>query len=378
MVRHLAGGELAYEVVHVRQDGQELIIVDTFTVQDIPDIVDRVGKRYPVLLNLNGQGFIHKKVAAVPDYLNLVLLNANPSQFYTYTVKETEYYFVTVSRKDVVQRYLTAFEDSGLTVIDFSLGDFVAARTIDLIQAEGIRTAQLKLTFEAMRLHDFERMEPDAVVSAHALGTDQLTGDQLVLLGTLLEHLYPDPKVEYERQLLVGNQKHRSTEQLFNYAVGIGLGSVLFLLLLSYGLLSYFNTQIVAEEEKLFLFNDNYTQLKAMETEVENQRYLINTLGILNSNFKSYYLNEINKTLPAAIVLNELRLNPLQKKIKQGEALQMVSNSIVITGASKNGYYLNQWLKELKATTWAYKIEIVDFAELKDNTASFTLKIELQ
>ena len=139
--------------------------------------------------------------------------------------------------------------------------------------------------------------------------------------------------------------------------------------------MGHYNDRYVAIEKELYHFNDSYTQIKKMEKDLENKKFIVQNSGILNKRFLSFYTKKIIDSIPDAIILKSLKINPSIKKIKDEEEIKLDANTIIIEGETSNSFYANKWVKDLKKDKWIDKIEILNLVKTDKNIDSFSLKI---
>ncbi|TEB41551.1 hypothetical protein D0809_24950 [Flavobacterium circumlabens] len=89
-------------------------------------------------------------------------------------------------------------------------------------------------------------------------------------------------------------------------------------------------------------------------------------------------INEIVKEIPSSILLTELIFNPLEKKIKAGEAVLTTDKSITVTGTTLSNDDFTHWIENIEKIKWIDKVLIAHFGKNDANETEFSIKIRLK
>lgn len=369
------GEAVTYQILMAERTKEQLSISKSADANTFDDLKKIVGTNLPVLLHFSGKGLVSKKVAPTGNYLKEILFNGATDQFYTYTLFEKANNFVSIGRKEVLDEQFAMFAAHKYKVVDYSIGPFVGTLAKGIIEQNTITLSDYGLDFDEDGLVDFTN-EGDTDMK-YRLGEESLKSSEVTLLATLLNFLYPSEKIDYENDFLTGNLKERRFKKIFDYTAIGSMILFLIVLLSSFLLLKYYNSEYVTYNEQLYLFNDNYHQVKKMEEDLISKQYIVNQSGLSKKNFLAYYVNEIGSTVPRQIVLSDLHINPVFAKIKAKEKISIEPNSIRIEGQSSGSIYVSEWIKVLKEKKWVGKIEILNLSAAKNGKDSFSLKIQL-
>ncbi|SNZ01699.1 PilN domain-containing protein [Flagellimonas pacifica] len=372
------GDPIRYRILLLEKEKDDLSILRSFKTDDFEEIKREVKTSIPIILNFSGRGVISKKVSAKGNYIKEVLFNGNPDDFYSYNLFQEVHNFVSICRREIIDQHINLFENAKYRAIDHSIGPFPAWLGKNMVQEDVLRLDSGELVFQNGNLVDYIRGSHESQPVKYNVGNDQLDGNEIVLLSSLLNQLYPSDKIAYEDELLSSNLREQKLKRMFDYCSVGTLALFLLALLGSYLLLHHYNGKYVEYEQRLYHFNDNYSQIKKMEEDLAGKQFIVENSGVLNKHFLSFYSNEVTKTVPDGILLSSLRVNPLLKRVKGNEPISIAPNTILIEGRTTNGFYLNQWVKKLKASSWANKIEILNLNKVDGNTDAFSLKIDIE
>ena len=120
--------------------------------------------------------------------------------------------------------------------------------------------------------------------------------------------------------------------------------------------------------------------IKTLESEVESKRKFMEETGILDPSRTSYLADRIAETVPSAIQLTGMFINPLQKKMSKDEdGVNFDENIININGLSKRSTYLNDWIVTLEKYDWIGEILVVNYTQDNEiNAGEFNLEVRLK
>lgn len=135
------------------------------------------------------------------------------------------------------------------------------------------------------------------------------------------------------------------------------------------------------------LLNDRISNLTSQNTELiklsnlvdvkrkdkKHKEEILNHSGIADTKFLSFYAWKLISVLPDNIVLEELNIFPLKRKIEKQKQVSFKNNIITIEGSVNNNENLSTWIKEIKNYSWIESAEVKDFKKER-----YTNRFELQ
>jgi hypothetical protein len=199
----------------VSKKKEQIILEKQFSTVDFNKIEKEIKTGTPLLLNFSGKGIISKKIEAKGNFLKEVLFGANVEDFYTYTLFEDKINFVSVCRKEVIDKQFSVFKEKSYKIIDFSIGPFVSSLSIKMISVSTLNLETHQLEFEDEKLVDFNSNTELAI--NYKLGDETLKSFSVLNFSTFLNYLYPSPKIDYDNQFLVGNIKEQKLKKAFDF-----------------------------------------------------------------------------------------------------------------------------------------------------------------
>ena len=372
---HVEGEQSSCSVVFAQYKANSLTVLEQGSFDSIDELIQTLDKKYPVLLTVTGDSVITKKTVNKTNYLQEVLFTSNPEDFFIYSRPIEEHRLVAIARKPNINGILKTFSDNGIAVIDLLLGAWSLCDLANLTQAvEAIQTP--KYTFDPAT-NDLTRLSNDANALQDIRVADQTIEAKTLLAFSGLVHHFTMGQQFTNYQDLVTSLTERFTYKRLTKKVAIAAVAFLFLSLsLSYGLSAIYAQKNANIQTQLSLNNKLQSQITGLQTDIANKESIVQLAGLQNGTYLSRYVWEIAALVPEQISLTQAEVFPLERKIKEGEAIVFTQNELLISGQSDGALVASDWVRQLKELDWIKTVEFTAFT-LVGNQYEFTLKIEI-
>ena len=132
----------------------------------------------------------------------------------------------------------------------------------------------------------------------------------------------------------------------------------------------------VSMENLVYLdaYNEQLTEIADLEDEKERKEKLLQSSGLLNRNFLSYYLMELSNSVPDQITFDGIVLRPLKEEIKERKKIAFDEHLLLVTGRSQTSHILSRWIENLEEEEWLDKVDILDYTYIR-NEGYFELEM---
>ncbi len=376
--------------VNVELDGKEpsyhyLILKKTKTeidfgkhgirINDLDALVKEVGTNHPILLHFTGKGILNRKTKFQENYRHTILLNANLSDFYFSDFLTENSAFSSVIRRDIVDETINHLTEKKLQIISISSGPFHTAFLSEILNKKELVVDQIILSFEENELVDFkkaENSEKDSIL----LGEERLSQELITCAALGAVFFNPNEKVIFPENEMIFQENYEEAKQK-NIFTRFGMGMMLFFLTIlfaNYLYVGHLNKATVENSVYLEEYNDQLTQISVLEEEKMRKEKLLQSSGLLNRNFLSFYLMEMANSVPKEITFDEVVLRPLKDEIKQRQKIAFEEHLLLVNGRSKTSHILSQWIKRVQQEEWLSNVEILDYA-YQGNEGYFELEM---
>ena len=331
-------------------------------------------KNAPFILHLSGKGILNKKVKNKPNYRSSALLNANEDEFYFYEYTTQENVFISVLRKDVLNNEILKFKAKSLFVVDTFFGPFILETNQVIPNSPNqFKTDKNTYSFKDGKLDHYTKSNDTDHPNAINLGKQKT---KEIYATAIAKKYYENKKQNKVNSGLFAKDQQRKI--LFNRAGIFVLSFFLISLTLNFVWIDQLNKKVALQNEKLAIHQEALNQIKQLKDEKKRKLKLLRTSGILNSNFISFYLDELAATIPSSISLEGLEVYPIQNNIKPNKLIKINDQSIFISGLTQNSQPLNNWIQDLSQKEWIEKIEILSYNKKRKNNYEFEIEMRLK
>jgi len=332
----------------------------------------------PVCLSIDGKGVIVRKLPvdetnkdAPQDDLSLLnqaLPNTSLDDFVIQSHEtEKNNLYVSLVRQDILNEYIDFFKDKSFFVVNLVIGPFSMNKLYPLLQNDVsiIDTGDVKIESNGSQITGFSRKHPeDTDKLFFQLGNEQISNFELLPFGVALPYFTDDQ----EGNVLPKIQENQKEFFYKNFFVKTGWSMIIFLLaavMLNFYFYNNYKDQNGELSFKLSRHTGLLAKLDTLTKESAFKEELIKQSGFLKSSRLTLYADQIAESVPSSILLTNLNINPLKKKMKEGEKPNFINNDINVIGMARYSTDVNNWIAALKDIDWINNVEILEYTREK-------------
>ncbi|WP_199137837.1 hypothetical protein [Pedobacter sp. ASV12] len=338
-------------------------------------VLESLPKNFPVALTLTGRGIIHKNMQVATDTLpEQVIQQAFPSievkDFYVQSYVQGNNALGSIIRRQGVDELLDKLGRAGLKVLMLSLGGIVTAPIwpqLNIYSTEMrfaghgfVLTAErhfMSYSAEAGLKHDFQvKIEQELIPEENILA--YASAFQLVLHEKLTPILANVERVNSAFSDFLGNASLKKKALIFLFGL-FGL------LLISFGLFSYYNQENAKLAQQVGAQTASADQTDLLQKNIASNEYLLKQLHWNGGYNYGFLLNEIGKSMPRQLSLHEVAVNDFKTDAEKAER----QPSIKILGSTDNLTAVNNWIFVLKEMPWVKSAKLLKYQEDQETTA---------
>lgn len=336
------------------------------------DQLKSIGIKGPLAITLTGKGVLIKKTAKLEVVTEQSVRHLFPNfkleEFYLQHFRSGENSFIAFIRKEIADPIIAAFKKYGAEVLLFSLGPFVADQVIPQLNNYGENLnfdghqivlseekSWLEYTYAVGSTTTFD-LKIDIVpiaeqfLLAYAAAFQLLLNDRLELVAVEDEQIRND-LVELTAKLKF--KQNGMVVLLFFFAA----------LLINFLVFSFYHSANQELAGKVGQRSDLFADRQKLETELKEKETLVNQLGWNHGKRYAYLCDQIGQTVPAAISLDELKINDFKDNVSSAaKKVQAETGSIKIVGQSASVYIINDWIYALRQKNWVKTVQLEKYA----------------
>jgi len=362
--------KMKYHIAVLKRKKGNVIILSTLEDLDSETVLSQLNKNQPIVIHVFGKGVLNRTTAPVEGFLDNVLMNAHPNDFYINYLDLDQTRYVTFTRRDQLDEALKPLEELSGNILDICIGPYhtlieeikekINSTPLgDIVKEEGIYTFQKPSTIQKLRYNGEHFKKSFYAVTVGAAFLEQ--------------NLSISAFNQEERKKKKSNFRDKLQ---FNY---IGVGAIAFFLIAlvsNYFYQGHLNDKNAVIESKIMVFSDNLKKIDLMDQEMQRKKQLIANSGIIRNNYFSTILDQIGGSIPSTIQLEEIQIYPLEKKLKKNVKPVFRSKTIKIAGTTRSSENIDVWINTLNKLEWVDNVAILSFeTDESKNIAFFELKI---
>ncbi len=343
-------------------------------ISSLEELKNLLPQKCPVVLNIEGWGVLVKEISSdakgnIDD--NLLPENNNDFEFFTHVQPEKT--FVSIIRKEMIEKVLDDFGHLGFNIAGISAGPCSIAILSSLLDLEGsYLVGNWLLEF---RNHEIKKIKTCSTeeISYYEFGGDNIPSQ---LIGAL------SLSVKYASGILGNEVINKNLNSGFAYRRLSFISGAFVLLLLFLGLFTNFMlfNKLTKEYEYVnreYLKNETQiSELKSAEEELNKQKQIIERTGLEGGNRFAWYADRIAFLMPSKIILERMSFHPLEKRVQTDKEVTFYNNITILEGETTNILQVHEWISNLKRENWISDIELASYTGIK-NTKAGTFSIEI-
>jgi len=356
-------------IVFIEINGTELLfsaksvgkrVVDHGSFESIEALVKKIGSGRPYHLHVSGSGVLTRKVEALPNFKEQLIISGKSDAFHFTSYSDQQWIAVSFLRKALTEELEQFFSERKLHLLGVSSGEIPLCT-----EQNGFFKGIYSIEMADGRLKQFEK---NALPNASA--------DQEAIAEAIVLNYKKETEGYAWSQNAIALENFKEFTQFKTIGLGL-LFTILFALLGNYLYQNHLNNSVAQLESDLSMSNDNLAMLDRLVQEKNRKKQLISSAGTASPRFLSFYLDEIARTVPQSVDLQELALFPLQEKLKQKQKVDIVSNEAIIMGTTPNNMILDDWIELMDRYEWVASIELLNYSKTTEKEATFKLLITL-
>ncbi len=368
-----SSNEVDYTYMLCQKEKQQLRVIEKEQGLDAETLFEKVPTKTPVFLCFMGKGVLNKKVKDEVGYRDSVIFNASEEDFYFYEVKQEEDLYISMARRDQVDAVIEQFSEKKYSVVDLTIGPFIAVSLAPLFEKEHRLVAgNTVVSLDEGTIVGFESVKDEE--QRTVIGDEVLNAAHAPLFAASLHHFFPNPAIQFEYDVLQEEVKEYRFKRGFELLGAITLIGFFAALLISYLMLNKYNEDALILENQIYQSEESYLQIQALVAEKANKEDVLRTTGFFNEKFISFLVQEVSMSIPSEMRLKKLEVFPLGNKIKDGELIAFDSKRIDIEGITTSNVAFNRWIKQMNRKDWVSKVDKID---LSSNRRSNTFKVQI-
>ncbi|NDI98157.1 general secretion pathway protein [Flavobacterium sp. LaA7.5] len=332
--------------------------------------------KLPVILIINNKYVLQKEVAGTDGNDKKLLHKGFPNiqldDFYYEIWRMGSTSVIAICRKNYIDEKINTFSEN-FRVASVSLGLCSLATVTDFINTPSVttNTHEIDLQKDEVSLDIYNGQPGVYDVNGLAVDTRWIIAFAGIL-GSILTIDKTSGSILTIKNILAEKFKQKA---FFEKTLRFGMSLILVLLLINFLLFSHYfkkaseiDTVLSANKVEIERINELKKRISDKEEKLEN--FVNNT-----SSKSSLVINKITSSVPGSIVLDKLIFHPVEKRIKEGEAIQPQDSIIIISGKVISNQDFTNWISQIENLEEIKNVTITSFGK-ENNKTEFSLRAD--
>jgi hypothetical protein len=359
----------------------ELVITQKDKVSYSKKLAEKWNKKLPFFLVINTNQVIQKEIAAIDTsdekLLHKAFPNTNWDEFYFEIWRLKNKSIIAISRKSYVNELISNYQEQGIFVAGISLGIGAISEIVNYTNENELFTNHQIISFleetqtikiAVANLNTTYNINGLAIKNNHLL---PFAGILRLLLGVTIN---TGNSINYSQDLY----EDYNQRSFFSKGIKLMIGILFTILLVNFFTFTHYYTLAQETSENLMLNKSSLEEVARTKKRIQSKEQKVKMVIATTSSKSSLILNEIIKIIPQSILLTEVIYHPLEKKIKNEEAILTQEKTATISGTTINNEAFTHWIEAIEQLKWIDQVVITHFGINDTNETEFSIKITLK
>jgi Tfp pilus assembly protein PilN len=369
----------SYQVLELTKKRRELVISKQENYTSQKAVFESLKNKKHLFLVLNNEQILSKNIPTAGISEDRLVKTAFPTivlqDFYVEILKNNTTSFIAICRKDVIDTLIQEYAARGICVIDFSLGNLAVKNVQSYIQESQISTSNACIILENNKIETIEIKTP--IQEIYHINGLKIPSKYILVLAGVLSY-YSNETYTYSSAIKKRLTNIYKQQRFFALGLKYSLGFLFIALLINFLVFSSYQRK-VSELQTEVLINEGYKkQLTSLNDLVTKKKKIVESISSASNSRAIWYINEISKTVPSSLYLDEIKYQPLVKPIKDEKPIVFKNDEITVKGMSSNDEDLISWKSYLEQLSWVEKISFTNYGKGKRKRTSFYFIVHIK
>lgn len=376
-VEHAINAE--FHLLGLQRKKKELVISQKEEFKDQEEVVQALKGQKHIYLIVNNEQVLTKRVdfthIAKESVVKAAFPNITLNDFYFEVVENEARSTVSICRKKVIDDILKFYEEKGISVIQFSLANNSFDKLLPFLNDFQFHTSNSVFDVVDHKVVDWKKSKP--VAKTYDINGLVIDSNQLLPLAGILSY-YNGVERSSEEDIESNLVKEYQQKRFFQLGLRSGLGFLFVLLLVNFLVFSSYRNKVSDLTTELSLNETYKKQLINLTDVVDKKKKLVESINSVSNSKVIWYFDEIAKSVPKTLLLNEINYQPLTRSAREGKPLVFTNDQIIVKGISKDNSDFTYWITQLEQMNWIEKVSFQNYGEKKSSVTSFEFTIQLK
>ena len=346
----------AFNLLQLIKKKDEFVISKNIHTDRFEILLEELKGQKHLFLIINDAQILSKKVASIGNNEKVLVRKAFPSivltDFYYEVYQNTQHSFICIARKDSIDKIINSYQQKGISVIDFSLGNLAIQNLHPFVENRTLFSSNAQIKFDSNAICTIQKGSISN--KNYNINDLEVTHTAILPLAGIICY-YTKNKASILHTALEKQYFHR---RFFDLGLQTGLSFLLGLLLINFFLFSSYRNKVNTITGALQLSETYKNQLHTLQEEVMLKNRLLASVQSASNSKLSLYIDELGISTPPTILLSQFYYQPVIGIQKKDTPISFKKNQLIVKGVSKENEDFSNWISFLEQKKWIKNISI--------------------
>lgn len=367
-------------IIILKKTKKELVVQSSFEKNSIENSSKKLSKNQHIFLVINNDKVLSKSIESEQANSTKLVYKAFPNinidDFYFEVLTQKNIHFISVCRKSYVDSLIDKYTNLKLFIINLSFGNNLIETVTNFVNQHEVCSSNSKI--ELVNSQVIRISKSVEQTKNYNINGIEVSSNYLLPFCGALQTILKNNSVRTNLNIKKDELQHNFKQtRFFNSFLKIGGLFVLVLLLVNFLYFNYYFKKVNELTEISKINESTKKQIVSLNEVVTKKKKMTDDLLKNSSSKTSFYIDRISHSIPNSILLTEFNYQPLLKKIKAENIIELQNYKILVSGTSNESDLFSNWINQLEQKSWISKVEISEYGESSNNNSHFKIKIYL-
>jgi len=374
-IEHAENGR--FHVLELTKKKNEFVISNKIQTTEFKTITKELKGQKHVFLVVNNEQILSKKITISSSEPKSILRTAFPSiairDFYFEVYSTNTATFVAIVRKEIVDSLISKYQEAGIAVLDFSLGNLAIKNLRHFLGNKKMYTSNAQITVDKETISEIKKDTP--LEEIYNINELKVYNTEVLPLAGIIGYYSKHPSSTLFKKL---KEKYLQ-KRFFDLGLKTGLVFLVTILLINFLFFSSYREKVGRLRGELQLIETYKNQLNKLQKEATQKKRLVKSMNSASNSKVSKYIDELGISVPNTLLLSQINYQPRKGVVRTDKQIVFDRHKILVKGSSKNNENFSRWISVLEKKEWIKNISILEYGKGKktSSTANFEFIISI-
>ncbi len=370
-----------FALLVLKKEKNEFKIETQKLLESLKEVAETINKDQHLYLIVNNNQVLSKSIQKELSEDKVVqksFPNIKISDFYYEIVQLEESTYISICRKEYIEKLINDYKQNNINIIGFTLGNNSATHLLSFIEKTNFSTSNTIISIGKNQLKSID-LNDRIDETSYVINGIEISNTYILALASVIAYYTNSTSTSSNfKNYNVSILKYYTQKRCFSLGLKTGVALLFISLLINFLYFDFYNKKIENLTQKTQINQSQKEQLLLLNSELNSKKKLVGDIINSTASKTSLYFDLIGLIVPNTILLGSMKYQPILKNIEEQKKIVLNSQTLFIKGSSSNSQNFSTWIKNLENFDWINSVDIVDYGIGKKTNTMFELRIVLK